>query len=64
MARRREQGVETKRGHLVGMIQTVLGPIPGERLGVTSTHEHLLVDLSRLLKAPVEANRRAQFHEP
>jgi phosphotriesterase-related protein len=62
MTGRREQGVQ--RGHLVGMIQTVLGPIPGERLGVTSTHEHLLVDLSHLQKAPVEASRRAKFYAP
>lgn len=50
--------------HLAGMIQTVLGPIPGERLGVTSTHEHLLVDLSGLQKVPVEASRRAKFYAP
>jgi phosphotriesterase-related protein len=46
------------------MIQTVLGPIPGDRLGVTSTHEHLLVDLSGLQKVPVEASRRAKFYAP
>lgn len=48
----------------VGMAQTVLGPIPSERLGVTTTHEHLLVDLSGLQKAPVEASRRAKFFAP
>src|SRR5262245_50876319 len=47
-----------------GMAQTVLGPIPSERLGVTTTHEHLLVDLSPLLKPPVEASRRATFYAP
>jgi phosphotriesterase-related protein len=51
-------------GDLVGMIQTVLGPVPGERLGVTTTHEHLLVDLSGLQKVPVEASRRAKFYAP
>ena len=50
--------------HLVGMIQTVLGPIPGDRLGVTTTHEHVLVDLSGLQKVPVEASRRAKFYAP
>ena len=49
---------------LVGKIQTVLGPIPSERLGVTTTHEHLLVDLSALQKPPVEASRRATFYAP
>ena len=34
--------------HLAGMIQTVLGPVASDRLGVTSTHEHLLADLSGL----------------
>ena len=28
------------------MINTVLGPIPGEELGVTLTHEHVMVDYS------------------
>ena len=50
--------------HLVGMVQTVLGPIPSEQLGVTTTHEHLLVDLSSLQKVPVEASRRAKFYAP
>jgi phosphotriesterase-related protein len=49
---------------LAGMIQTVRGPIPSERLGVTSTHEHVLVDLSHLQKPPAEATRRARFHAP
>jgi phosphotriesterase-related protein len=49
---------------LTGTIQTVAGPIPGERLGVTMTHEHLLVDLSGLQKAPIEATRRAKFYAP
>jgi phosphotriesterase-related protein len=48
----------------VGTVQTVLGPIPAERLGVTTTHEHLLVDLSGLQRPPVEASRRAKFHAP
>lgn len=33
------------------MIETVLGPIPAERLGVTSMHDHLVAD-SRMLRAP------------
>jgi phosphotriesterase-related protein len=57
-------GREHPGGHLAGMIQTVLGPIPGDRLGVTSTHEHLLVDLSGLQKVPLEASRRARFYAP
>jgi predicted metal-dependent phosphotriesterase family hydrolase len=56
MTSRREPGVQ--RGHLVGMIRIVLGPILGERLGVTSTHEHLLVDPSHLQKTPVATSTR------
>ena len=33
------------------MIATVLGPIPAERLGIASMHEHLLAD-ARMLAAP------------
>jgi phosphotriesterase-related protein len=57
-------GREARGGRLVGMIQTVLGPVPSERLGVTTTHEHLLVDLAPLQKPPVEASRRATFYAP
>lgn len=32
--------------NLAGKIQTVLGPIDGEELGLTLPHEHLLLDLS------------------
>jgi phosphotriesterase-related protein len=49
---------------LVGKVQTVLGPIPSESLGVTMTHEHLLVDLSPLQKPPVEASKRGAFYAP
>ena len=59
-----QRGREPHGRHLVGMVQTVLGPIPGERLGATTTHEHLLVDLSGLQKVPVEASRRAKFYAP
>ena len=59
-----EPGRERPGRHLVGTIQTVLGPVPSDRLGVTSTHEHVLVDLSGLQKVPVEATRRAKFNAP
>ena len=35
-----------KQTELVGKVQTVLGLIDAESLGVTSTHEHLLSDMS------------------
>ena len=44
------------RNDLSGKVQTVLGPIEPEDLGITLTHEHLLIDLgaptSRCLKRP------------
>jgi phosphotriesterase-related protein len=48
----------------VDQIQTVTGPIPGERLGVTMTHEHLLADLSIVQKVPADAGRRAKYYAP
>ena len=39
-------------GANVGMVQTVLGPIKPEELGVTHTHEHLLADLSHWGEPP------------
>ena len=56
--------LEPRNTNLIGKAQTVLGPIPADRLGVTSTHEHLLVDLSGLQPPPVEASRRATFYAP
>jgi phosphotriesterase-related protein len=55
---------ERETANLVGQAQTVLGPIPADRLGVTTTHEHLLADLSHLQKPPAEASRRATFYAP
>ncbi|UFS58655.1 phosphotriesterase family protein [Subtercola endophyticus] len=43
------------------MIETVLGPIPGHSLGVTSMHDHVLADSSRLQRAgtlPAPADER------
>jgi phosphotriesterase-related protein len=55
---------ESRSTDLVGKAQTVLGPIPADRLAVTQTHEHLLVDLSGLQPPPAEASRRATFYAP
>lgn len=43
---------------------TVLGPVPAEELGVTLTHEHLLIDMTCYWEPPVEATLRAFAHEP
>ena len=47
-----------------GKIQTVLGPIEPRELGVTLTHEHLLIDLTAILTTPVETTARQQYFAP
>ena len=49
---------------LMGQVQTVLGPIDPEDLGVTMTHEHLLSSFEGVLAAPEEASRMAQYEAP
>ena len=42
----------------------MLGLIEPEKLGITLTHEHLLIDLSFLRPEPAEAHARQIFHNP
>ena len=49
--------------NLVGKIQTVLGPIPPEQLGVTMTHEHLLIEVSAFRVQPESASAKGFFDE-
>ena len=49
---------------LTGKVQTVLGPIEPDDLGVTLTHEHLLIDLTCYYEHPDEASRRADVDAP
>lgn len=44
--------------------QTVLGPVPAERLGTTLMHEHLLFDVSDYWDEPTEATRIARAERP
>lgn len=53
-----------KQEELVGKIQTVLGLITPDRLGVTLTHEHLLTDLSAYFVESTEASDKKMAHEP
>ena len=49
----------------VGKVQTVLGPIDPEALGVTLTHEHMLVDATAFSMLPREASARgAHYRDP
>ena len=47
-----------------GKVQTVLGLIEPAQLGVTLTHEHLLVDLTVLREEAAEATAKAIFQKP
>ena len=49
---------------LSGKVQTVLGPIKPESLGITLAHEHLLVDLAGYFRLPDEASERAWVDAP
>jgi len=51
-------------GDNVGLVQTVLGAIHPDELGVTLTHEHLLIDLAFHREPPSEAFPREIFYKP
>jgi phosphotriesterase-related protein len=48
----------------VSRIQTVLGPISPDDLGITLTHEHLLVDYRYLFREPAEPHLKALAYAP
>lgn len=50
--------------NIAGMVQTVLGPIEPEELGITLTHEHLLIDMSPLFSPPEQAGAKGFYYEP
>ena len=49
---------------LTGKVQTVLGPIAPEDLGVTMTHEHLLSSFDGVSEVPEEASQRGKYEAP
>ena len=49
---------------LTGKVQTVLGSIEPEDLGVTMTHEHLLSSFDGLAEVPEEASQRGKYEAP
>ena len=53
-----------KQSDLVGKIQTVLGLIEPESLGITLPHEHLLSDASCYFSEPTEATEKKMAYEP
>jgi len=53
-----------KQEELVGKVQTVLGIIDANDVGVTLPHEHLLTDLSPYFAEPTEAGDKSRAYEP
>ncbi|MFQ5874215.1 MAG: phosphotriesterase [Dehalococcoidia bacterium] len=49
---------------LSGKVQTVLGSIASEALGITMTHEHLLIDFADMFVYPEEASRIHLSRQP
>jgi len=47
-----------------GKVQTVTGTVNPNDMGITLTHEHILLDLSPLGKIPTEASLRELYYEP
>ena len=45
-------------------VQTVLGPVDPGELGITQTHEHLLIDMMAYFQMPEEASERAWIDVP
>ena len=45
-----------------GKVQTVLGPVDADRLGVTLTHEHLLWDPTDVFAPPAQAGLRDLYY--
>jgi phosphotriesterase-related protein len=52
------------RSAIKGKIQTVLGLISPEELGITMAHEHLLCDGSTWFREPEEASEKRMVHQP
>ena len=47
-----------------GKVLTVLGPVEPGSVGVTLTHEHLLIDFSVVFREPTEASLRGLMDQP
>jgi len=52
------------KANLTGKVQTVLGIIAPDELGITLSHEHCLIDMVAWFVEPNEASQRAMAHQP
>ncbi len=51
-------------GIFSGQVQTTLGPVSVESLGITLMHEHIFLDASTWWQEPAEGSRRYLAHQP
>ena len=56
--------MHNSRRELAGKVQTVLGPISVDTMGVTLAHEHCLIDTTSFFHEPDEETGRKIAHEP
>ena len=56
--------LEDFRQRMTGKVQTVLGPIAPEALGVTLMHEHILIHMAHIACVPADQARAAAYHAP
>ena len=49
---------------LTGMVQTVLGPVPASEIGITLTHEHLLMDFTCIFEEPSDPEEKDMVYQP
>lgn len=49
---------------LIGKVQTVMGIVEADSLGITLSHEHLLIDMSDHFVEPTEASEKLLAHQP
>jgi phosphotriesterase-related protein len=49
---------------LSGHVQTVLGPVAGDAIGVTLPHEHLFIDFKVMFVEPAEASDKGLAYQP
>jgi len=47
-----------------GMVQTVLGPVSADEVGITLPHEHLLMDFTGLFEAPEDPVEKRMAYSP
>jgi phosphotriesterase-related protein len=53
-----------EKGVFSGKVQTVLGAIPVEEMGITLMHEHIFLDASSWWQEPASANRKHLAYQP